>query len=400
MSEFMRKIELLWGVPIFFTGNEQERPESFGAFLDEESPFVHAPFLVETLTKRCGRQRIPVIYKDEDNAYFICVGTKKGFYLTGPMCTENMDYAQIHRLYKRYNIPASEEKHPMKTSLLRILTFAGVLYELEGGGTVEVPELLAQNSLVEEEEAKTEKEDTILEMRKVDDEIYHHTYQEERYVMDCIREGNEEVIGQRMGALIETAGILSNKTLNHYRYLAIVCVSMATREAIAGGVSPARAYRKSDIYINKIDKCTSVEGFVEYCRVAGCEFARMVAEAKSEKSATNYTEQCKDYIYKNYHHKIHLEDVAQAIGISQGHLSRVFHADTGMSIQEYIQKFRVERAANLLKYSEASLSEISDYVCFHSQSHFGSVFKRYMQMTPKQYRDKYKEKEFRSGNIE
>ena len=67
-----------------------------------------------------------------------------------------------------------------------------------------------------------------------------------------------------------------------------------------------------------------------------------------------------------------------------------------MQIQEYIQKTRVERAANLLKYSEASLTEISDYVCFNSQSHFGSVFKKYMNMTPGEYRNRYKQKEFRS----
>ena len=126
------------------------------------------------------------------------------------------------------------------------------------------------------------------------------------------------------------------------------------------------------------------------------EFAKLVADQKAEKTAANYTEQCKDYIYKNYNRKIYLENIAAAIGISTGHLSRVFRQDMGMSIQEYIQKFRVERAANLLKYSEASLTEISDYVCFHSQSHFGSAFKRYMKMTPKQYRDTYKKKEFRS----
>ena len=62
----------------------------------------------------------------------------------------------------------------------------------------------------------------------------------------------------------------------------------------------------------------------------------------------------------------------------------------------YILKFRVKRAANLLKYSDATLSEISDYVCFNSQSHFGSVFKEYMKMTPRQYREKYKRKEFYS----
>ena len=73
-----------------------------------------------------------------------------------------------------------------------------------------------------------------------------------------------------------------------------------------------------------------------------------------------------------------------------------FRQDTGEKIGDYIQKFRVERAANLLKYSDATLSEISDYVCFNSQSHFGSVFKEYMKMTPRQYREKYKRKEFYS----
>ena len=39
---------------------------------------------------------------------------------------------------------------------------------------------------------------------------------------------------------------------------------------------------------------------------------------------------------------------------------------------------RIERAENLLKYSEASLTEISsEYLCFSSQSHFGKVFKVY-----------------------
>ena len=48
----------------------------------------------------------------------------------------------------------------------------------------------------------------------------------------------------------------------------------------------------------------------------------------------------------------------------------------------------------LLKYSEASLTEISEYLCFSSQSHFGKVFKVHKNMTPKQYRDYYKSPEF------
>ena len=129
-------------------------------------------------------------------------------------------------------------------------------------------------------------------------------------------------------------------------------------------------------------------------RLSVFRFANLVSECRKNRSSSNYTEQCKDYISQNYHHKIYLDEMAEAIGVSQGHLSRVFRQDTGMQVQEYIQKFRVERAANLLKYSEASLTEISDYVCFHSQSHFGSVFKKYMSMTPGEYRNLYKQKEF------
>ncbi|MDO4305424.1 MAG: AraC family transcriptional regulator [Eubacteriales bacterium] len=399
MADFMKKMELLWGIPIFYVEKMGEIPQSYGTFLEEESPFLCSPQLTGMLVEKCISQELPVVYKDENKVYFICVKGKEGFYLSGPVCTEELTYAQLHRFYKGYHIDVKENKHPLRTSLVRILNFTALISELTEGKKLEAFDLLKANSLVEEEE-EPEREDIILEMQMLDDEAYHHTYQEERYVLDCVREGREKDVCQRVGALVESAGTLSSKQMNHFRYLAIVTVTISTREAIAGGVSPAKAYRLSDILINKIDKCTDLESVMEYFRKAPCEFARMVAETKNKKQSSSYTEQCKDYIYKNYHHKIQLEKVAEAIGVSQGHLSRVFRDDTGMSIQDYIQQFRVERAANLLKYSEASLMEISDYVCFHSQSHFGSVFKKYMGMTPGQYRNRYKQKEFRSGKIQ
>ncbi len=390
MSQLMEKIELLCGIPIFHTEDEKSAPESVGAFLEQESPFVCAPPLVEMLVKRCESQALPVVYKDEYGVFFICVKGKNGFYLAGPVCTEDLDYAGLNRFYEAYGIAGEEKKHPVKTVLFRILTYAAVISELENEAALDCQEILKENGLAEEMETEVEKEDTVLEIRKLDDDMYHHTYQEERYVMESVREGHPGEARRRSEVLFENAGILSGKTKNHYKNLAVTSVTVCTREAIAGGVSPARAYRLSDIFINRIDRCADTERLQEYSR----KFAILVAEVKSEKASSSYTEQCKDYIYKNYNHKIYLEEIAEAIVISPGHLSRVFRQDMDMTIQEYIQKFRVERAANLLKYSEASLTEISDYVCFHSQSHFGNAFKRYMRMTPKQYRDQYKEKEF------
>lgn len=395
MPRLIEKVEQLLGIPIFFVAHENCVPSGSGVFLAEESPFISAPFLVERLLEKGKSQELPVVYKDENNVFFVCLKGRKGFCLTGPICTEDMDHAGLCSFYEYYGISAEKRRHPAKMSLFRILTLAAVLYELENGVSVEAEAIRKANALADIEETEMERENISLEMRKLDEDLYHHTYQEERHILDCVAQGRPVEARRRMDAMLDNAGILSSKKKNHYRNLAVTVVTVATREAIVNGVSPAKAYRLSDIFINRIDQSTKTEELEEYCRKVIYEFAKLVADVKAEKTSANYTEQCKDYIYKNYNHKIYLEDIAEAIGISAGHLSRVFRQDMGMNIQEYIQKFRVERAANLLKYSEASLSEISDYVCFHSQSHFGSAFKRYMKMTPKQYREAFKEKEFR-----
>lgn len=398
MTDLMKKLELLWGSPIFHMESEDSPIKNFGNYSEEENPFKYSRNRLLELLQRSREQKVPVIYRDTQCLYFICARTKNGYYFTGPFTMENLNYLEIKKYYRRYGIPSSMEKPPVHMTMIRLLNFASLIYELLEGVSLTVDEILKENHLTEEF-VSVELENTRMEIKNIDDNLSHHTYQEERYVMDCVREGNvEEVLG-RLDILMETAGILSNKQMNHQKNLAIVAVAMTTREAIAGGISPAEAYRLSDIYINKIDRAADIEEILEYNRKAVSEFTKLVSERKEKKKNSSYTEKCKDYIHKNYHHKIHLEAVACEIGISQGYLSRCFRKDTGMSIQEYIQKFRVERAANLLKYSEASLAEISDYVCFHSQSHFGDVFKKYMSMTPKEYRDKHKEIEFSSGNI-
>jgi len=396
MQEMMKKMELLLELPIFYTEDKEIIPKSFGTF-PEESPFMYAPFLTKLLIEKAERQILPVIYKDENELFFICVKGKKGFYLTGPICTNKMDFVRLHSFYKCYGITRKEEKYPLRTTLSRIAAFAAVIYEIENGIAGDINDILKENNLAKENIIQKEINRADLEMQGVYEEICHHTYLEECYIMECIREGRPEDARERINAPVGNIGILSIKEKNHYKNLAIAAVALSTREAIKGGVSPAGAYQLSDIYINMIDQCTDMDELEGYSGKLVCEFAKLVAETKKEKGMSVYTEQCRDYIEKHFHNKIYLEDIADAIGISQGHLSRIFRKDMGISVQDYIQKFRIERAANLLKYSEAGLAEISDYLCFHSQSHFGCVFKQYMNMTPRQYRDMYKQKEFRSG---
>lgn len=73
----------------------------------------------------------------------------------------------------------------------------------------------------------------------------------------------------------------------------------------------------------------------------------LVTESRKNRDENSYTEQCKDYIMQNYHHKIYLDEMAEAIGVSQGHLSRVFRRDAGM--QNNLDKRYPEIRAELNK---------------------------------------------------
>lgn len=86
--------------------------------------------------------------------------------------------------------------------------------------------------------------------------------------------------------------------------------------------------------------------------------------------------------------------MAKMLGISRTHLAHVFKEEMGVSLQEYIIKSRLEIGANLLKYSKKPIRVIAEVEHFSSQSRFTEQFRQYMKMTPKEYRERYKPKEF------
>lgn len=65
-----------------------------------------------------------------------------------------------------------------------------------------------------------------------------------------------------------------------------------------------------------------------------------------------------------------------------------FKEELGINIGAYIVRCKLEDAKGLLTYSDKSLTEISNYLCFSSQSYFQNVFKKKYGLTPLQYRKK------------
>lgn len=388
MEYLYTKISIMTNIKIFEWDCETDEISCYGVLAEQSNPLILSEELRELLKNRIMNQKTPVIYQDENKVIFCGMREKMTkMLLLGPICIEDMSYVEIHRYCKAYQI--ENEQCPPKLKLQNLLALLELLSYIKIEEKYEDEEILDANGLIEKQEIGLE-----ADVRIDTEDIYHHTYQEEVKTMDYIREGNlEEVVGA-VELLASTAGKLSENEIRNERNLGICSITLATRAAIEGGAAPAKAYKLSDLYINKIDQCKRMTEIFEYRKRSLYDFAKLVVEEREKRANSRYTEQCKEYIRKYYHQKICIPDIAEALGVSESHLSRIFKKETGESIQKYSMHMRIERAENLLKYSEASLTEISEYLCFSSQSHFGKVIKVYKNMTPKQYRDYYKSPEF------
>ena len=388
MEYLYTKISIMTNIKIFEWDCETDEISCYGVLAEQSNPLILSEELRELLKNRIMNQKTPVIYQDENKVIFCGMREKMTkMLLLGPICIEDMSYVEIHRYCKAYQI--ENEQCPPKLKLQNLLALLELLSYIKIEEKYEDEEILDANGLIEKQEIGLE-----ADVRIDTEDIYHHTYQEEVKTMDYIREGNlEEVVGA-VELLASTAGKLSENEIRNERNLGICSITLATRAAIEGGAAPAKAYKLSDLYINKIDQCKRMTEIFEYRKRSLYDFAKLVVEEREKRANSRYTEQCKEYIRKYYHQKICIPDIAEALGVSESHLSRIFKKETGESIQKYSMHMRIERAENLLKYSEASLTEISEYLCFSSQSHFGRVFKVYKNMTRKHYRDYYKSPEF------
>ncbi|HTZ37597.1 MAG TPA: AraC family transcriptional regulator [Stellaceae bacterium] len=93
-----------------------------------------------------------------------------------------------------------------------------------------------------------------------------------------------------------------------------------------------------------------------------------------------------EYVEANLGEPVSLADLASAAGLTRMHFAAQFRAATGLPPHEYLLRRRVERAQEMLAENKTSLVEIALTVGFQTQSHFTSVFKRFVGQPPRAWR--------------
>ena len=343
---------------------------------------------------RWEKQKMPVMYEEDVNiSYAGFSDNENNFYLIGPYTNDSLNPFQTNEYQKKHG-NTTKNYRVVKIIPERVANVLSNQFYLITGKKAKRNEILSGNCNID----KISDYETIdYEINKEMNRQPHITYEQERNFFESILNGDiEKISSPHIGYDKEGVGKLAKKSMKQMEYTAVCLIALITREAINTGMNSNEAYDLSDLYLQRLENSCSVNTILNLMDVILKDFTLRIKKIHEEGKKDGDIEFCRNYIAQNYHKPIRIEDISKKLKMNRSYLSKKFTEQIGISMKEYMIKTKINVAANLLKYSEASIAEISEYLCFNNQSQFGLHFKNQFDMTPMKYRQVNKSILFKS----
>ncbi len=224
-----------------------------------------------------------------------------------------------------------------------------------------------------------------------EEDFEYAPFDREMAFYESICSGNMEFVKMFAEPLFcEGCGTLSRDPLRNMKYHFTISTALIARFCVGSGMTPEQAYSLSDVFINRADECTSIESVRSVHDEMIEEYTKQMRILRSSKLYSKRILRAIEYISEHLHSRVLIEEAAKSLHITPAYLSRLFKSETGMTFSEYVNRRKIEEATGLLRYSDYSDLEISNLLCFSSQSYFIKIFKKIMDMTPNEYKKKYR----------
>lgn len=350
-------------------------------------------FLLESLP-----QGIPCLRSIRQKDIYGIVTGHNAIYIVGPVSFASPVYLNCD--YNELILEEEIEKYVPQVNPDDYLEDILFLNHMITGVESTTEQIIETNCLNHDHTGKVQKHFNDILFENHENNVHHNPYDQEMREFGSIENGDLIQLEKSLQEDYDgTIGTLAKDPLRNLKNLGIVLVTLASRAAIRGGLSPEISFSLSDSYIQQIEECKDLALVAPLAHKAEFQYAEMVHEIKEKqkgilkKQKNPRINKCKDFIFSHLHDRITLEDLAAEADCNPNYLSQLFKECEGISISGYILQEKINRAKNLLIYSDYSYIEIATYLGFSSQSHLGTQFKKHTGYTLRQYREIYRRKE-------
>ena len=344
-----------------------------------------SPDIYGELLAKAKHSKKPALYFDRDSIIYGLMNDKSGCVIIfGPIFTRQPECKELELHIKRYTIA--------QRTLIELCAAISIVHYASNDEPISELDILANSGQHFSESLVDAQAQQRYRLNNTEEEIVRLSYSDELSFLKYIKEGDlEGIIKRKPKRGSENSVVrLAAKPLKQLEYMVCTSLALMSRAAIESGVLPDIAYPVSDLYFQQLEKCHAADDFIMLHMNAAVKFTGLVKQAKDDRAKVSYIESCKSFISNHLNKAFTLSDVAEYVGVNKTYLSRRFSEEMGMGISKYTQLKRIDASKNLLKYSDADISSIAEYLCFSSQSHFGEKFRKIVGVTPHKYRQQQK----------
>lgn len=209
-----------------------------------------------------------------------------------------------------------------------------------------------------------------------------YPYELENVIIECI---SKRDFLQCKKHLIEIVTVLNqNYEENEFKRAAIELYTVMKREILKISYEALMDY--ADSIMEEINEKENVAEFFNKF----IDNVKVYCEENADKNKMLVQKVC-SYVKENYQTEISLEEAAEMIGYSSFYFAKLMREYFNMSFIDYLTSVRINKAKELLKVTDLTVSEIGYKVGYNDANYFTRVFKRTVGITPTQFKRKHTE---------
>lgn len=221
-------------------------------------------------------------------------------------------------------------------------------------------------------------------------EEHRGVWMAEQEFMKMLREGNPDYLNAiaYSHSLSDGPRFDVGDSLRRAKSTSIVLLTLCSRAAIEGGVSPSVAYTLNDYYMQMIEECGSVAETSATCSTLLEDYVSKVRQEKEKTAISGQIRSACEYISAHIREKISIPLLARQAGYTEYYFSHKFKTEVGCTVADYLKREKIRQAELLLSGTKMSIQEISEELSFGSRSYFSSTFQKETGLSPSEYRAK------------
>jgi AraC-like DNA-binding protein len=224
-------------------------------------------------------------------------------------------------------------------------------------------------------------------------QVYYYSFLDETKIVNALKIGEFELLKKELETIIETnrhrgvsysnlGSLLAAVYQTGYRYLT------ERKQEVFRFVTEQQHQKLLQKHVLPTEWQERTEALYAF-------FARIIEETavKQERRSGTVVALITEYIALHYAKDLHLEMIADEIGLSPKYVSRLFKETTGSSITDTISLTRIEKAKELLLETDLKIGEIAEMTGINSRTTFLRLFKKHEGISPMDYRNAHGRRE-------